>query len=153
MNITEIVIAVAVVLWVLVRQVQKRSVKEDSRPIAYLIMAVIGLVEVGNFIKAHPINSEAILLTVGSLVIAAVFGVIRAYTVRLWREEGQLYRQGNALTILLWIVAIGLHFGGDLLIDSSAKGLSTTTILLYLAVSLGVQQVVVRSRAAQLARA
>jgi hypothetical protein len=152
-NVTEIVIGIAVVILLLARQVQKRSVREDSRPLIFLALAVVGLLEAGQYIKAHPVNSEAILLTVASLVLAAVFGVIRAYTVRLWREEGQLFRQGNVLTIVLWIVAIGIHLGGDLLIDSSAKGLSTTTLLLYLAVTLGVQQMVVRYRAGQLSRA
>lgn len=152
MNLTEIVIAVAVVLWILVRQVQQRSVKQDNRPIAYLVMAVIGVVEVANFVKVHPVNSEAVVLTVTSLAIAAVFGIVRAYTVRLWREDGQLFRQGNAVTIVLWIVGIAIHFGGDALIDSSAKGLSTTTLLLYLAISLGVQQLVVGARAGQLNR-
>ena len=152
MNVTEIVIGVAVVLLLLARQVQKRSVKEDSRPIIVLILAVVGLFEAGQFIKAHPVGSQAVLLAVASLALAAVFGVIRAFTVRLWREDGQLFRQGNALTIVLWLVSIGIHFGGDTLIDSSAKGLSTSTLLLYLAVTLGVQQVVVRYRAGQLAR-
>jgi hypothetical protein len=151
-NVTEIVIGVAVVILLLARQVQKRSVKEDSRPLIFLVLAVVGLFEAGQYIKAHPVNNEAILLSVASLVLAAVFGVIRAYTVRLWREDGQLFRQGNALTIVLWIVAIGIHLGGDMLIDSSAKGLSTTTLLLYLAVTLGVQQMVVRYRAGQLSR-
>ena len=152
MNVTEIVIGVAVVILLLARQVQKRSVKEDSRPLIFLILAVIGVVEAGQFIKSHPVGNEAILLTVASLVIAALFGVIRAFTVRLWREDGQLFRQGNVLTVVLWLVAIAIHLGGDTLIDSSAKGLATTTLLLYLAVSLGVQQVVVRYRAAQLSR-
>lgn len=148
MNVTEIVIGVAVVILLLARQVQKRSVKEDSRPLIFLVLAVIGLVEAAQFVRSHPVGSEAILLVVASLVVAAIFGVIRAYTVRLWRENGQLFRQGNVLTIVLWLAAIGIHFGMDALIDSSAKGLSTSTLLLYLAVTLGVQQVVVRYRAA-----
>jgi hypothetical protein len=150
-NVTEIVIGVAVVLLLLARQVQKRSVKEDSRPVIFLILAVVGVFEAGQFIKSHPVGSQAVLLALASLVLAAVFGVIRAFTVRLWRENGQLFRQGNVLTIVLWLVSIGIHFGGDTLIDSSAKGLSTSTLLLYLAVTLGVQQVVVRYRATQLA--
>lgn len=153
MNITEIVIGAAVVILLLVRQVQKRSVREDSRPLIFLVLGVVGLFEAAQYVKAHPVNSEAILLSVASLLIAAVFGVIRAYTVRLWREEGQLFRQGNMLTVLLWIVAIAIHLGGDTLIDGAAKGLSTTTLLLYLAVTLGVQQMVVRYRATQLSRA
>src|SRR5581483_10629287 len=116
------VIGVAVVVLLLARQVQKRSVREDSRPIIFLVLAVVGLFEAGQFVKAHPVGSEAILLTVGSLVLAAVFGVLRAFTVRLWREDGKLYRQGNVLTIVLWLVSIGTHFGVDALIDGSAKG-------------------------------
>ena len=153
MNVTEIVIGAAVVVLLLARQVQKRSVKEDSRPIIFLILAVVGLFEAGQFLKGHPVGGEAILLAVGSLVLAAVFGVVRAFTVRLWREDGKLYRQGNVLTIVLWLVSIGVHFGGDALIDSSAKGLSSSTLLLYLAMTLGVQQIVVRYRATQLSRA
>ncbi|HEY4457967.1 MAG TPA: hypothetical protein VGN81_26875 [Pseudonocardiaceae bacterium] len=152
MNVTEIVIGIAVVLLLLARQVQKRSVKEDSRPLIFLILAVVGLAEAAQFLKSHSVGSEAILLTVGSLVLAAVFGVIRAFTVRLWREDGKLYRQGTVLTIVLWLVSIGIHFGGDTLIDSSAKGLSSSTLLLYLAMTLGVQQIVVRYRATQLSR-
>jgi hypothetical protein len=151
-NVTEIVIGIAVVLLLLARQVQKRSVKEDSRPLIFLILAVVGLAEAAQFLKSHSVGSEAILLTVGSLVLAAVFGVIRAFTVRLWREDGKLYRQGTVLTIVLWLVSIGIHFGGDTLIDSSAKGLSSSTLLLYLAMTLGVQQIVVRYRATQLSR-
>ncbi|HJP78269.1 MAG TPA: hypothetical protein VJ914_28610 [Pseudonocardiaceae bacterium] len=152
MNITQIAIGVAVVILVLARQVQKRSVRQDSRPLIFLIIAVLGLVEAGEFVRTHPVGSQAILLTVASLVVAAVFGVIRAYTVRLWHEGGQLFRQGNAMTIVLWLVAIGIHFGLDALIDSSAKGLSASTLLLYLAVTLGVQQLVVRYRATALSR-
>jgi hypothetical protein len=152
-NVTEIVIGVAVVLLLLARQVQKRSVKEDSRPLIFLVLAVVGLFEAGQFLKAHPVGSEAILLTVGSLVLAVIFGIVRAFTVRLWREDGKLFRQGNVLTIVLWLVSIGIHFAGDTLIDSSAKGLSSSTLLLYLAMTLGVQQIVVRYRATRLSHA
>jgi hypothetical protein len=51
---------------------------------------------------------------------------------------------------VLWVVAIGVHIGLDVLFDSSAKGLSGASILLYLAVSLGVQRLAVQSRATRL---
>jgi hypothetical protein len=58
------------------------------------------------------------------------------------------------LTILLWLIAIGAHFGADVLIDhsGSAKGLATTALTLYIAVSFGVQRIVVQARAAALNR-
>jgi hypothetical protein len=153
-NITSIVIAVLVLGFVLVRQVQKRSIKEDSKPVLLLILLAVGLVDFVQFVQAHPVNGTGIAMLVASLVAAGVFGAIRAYTIRLWREDGVLYRQGNALTILLWLVAIGVHFGADVLIDhsGSAKGLATTALLLYIAVTFGVQRLVVRSRAVAMSR-
>lgn len=151
---TSIVIGVLVLGLILFRQIQKRSVKEDSRPVLLLVLLVIGLVELVQFIQAHPVNGTGIAMLLASLVAAGIFGAIRAYTVRLWRENGTLYRQGNALTVLLWLIAIGVHFGADVLIDhsGSAKGLATTALTLYIAVSFGVQRIVVQARAAAMNR-
>jgi hypothetical protein len=152
-NLTSIGIAVLILVFVLARQVQKRSVREDSRPVVLLVLLVIGVVELVQFVDRHPVNGTGVAMLVASLVAAAGFGAIRAYTVRLWREDGVLYRQGGVLTVLLWLVAIGVHFGADLLIDhsGSAKGLSSAALLLYIAVSFGVQRVIVRSRATAMA--
>jgi hypothetical protein len=154
-NVTSIGIGLLILLLILFRQVQKRSVKEDSRPVLLLVLVVIGVVQLGQFLSAHPVNTTGVLMLVASLVAAAVFGVVRAYTVRLWREGGVLYRQGNWLTVLLWLVAIGVHFGADVLIDhsGSAKGLSSAAITLYIAVSFGVQRLVVASRTRAMALA
>ena len=56
------------------------------------------------------------------------------------------------LTAGLWIVSLAAHFGIDALIDHSttAKGLGSADILLYLAVSLGVQREIIRLRAARI---
>ncbi|HEX3786244.1 MAG TPA: hypothetical protein VHW44_00155 [Pseudonocardiaceae bacterium] len=150
MNTTiSIIIGIAVLALLLFRQTQKRSVREDRKPTLLLILAVIGVLDLVNYLKDNPANGTAIAMLTASLVLAAGFGVIRAYTVRLWREDGTLWRQGNALTIVLWLVAIGLHFGADFLIDhdNPAKGLSSAALMLYIAVSFGVQRLVVQSRA------
>lgn len=119
-----------------------------------LVLLAIGLVQLVQFVRAHPVNGTGIAMLVASLVAAGIFGAVRAYTVRLWRENGTLYRQGNLVTIVLWLVAIGVHFGADVLIDhsGSAKGLATTALTLYIAVSFGVQRIVVQARAAALNR-
>jgi len=153
-NLTSVVIAVLVLGFVLVRQVQKRSVKEDGKPVLLLVLLAVGLVDFVQFVKGHPVNGTGIAMLVASLVAAGAFGAIRGYTIRLWREDGVLYRQGNALTVVLWLVAIGVHFGADVLIDhsGSATGLATTALLLYIAVTFGVQRLVVRSRAVAMSR-
>jgi hypothetical protein len=149
MSITSIVIGLAVLVWLLVRQLSKRSVKEDRQPIFLLVLLVIGIVDLGQFVHGHPVSATAVAMLVASLLVAAVFGAIRAYTVRLWREDGTLYQQGSLVTVALWIVAIAAHFGIDFLVDrnSPAQGLATAAVTLYIAVSFGVQRFVVRSRA------
>lgn len=153
-NTASIAIAVLVLLFVLARQVQKRTVREDSRPILLLVLLVVGVIELVQFADHNPISGSAITMLIASLVLAAAFGAVRAYTVRLGREDGVLYRQGNVVTVLLWLVSIGVHFGADVLIDGSgaAKGLASTTLLLYIAISFGVQRVVVQSRARSMPR-
>jgi hypothetical protein len=149
-NAANLVIGLVVLVWLLSRQVQKRLVREDRRPTVMLVLLVVGVIQLANFFKGGvSATTTVILLLVASFVLAAVFGVIRAYTVRLWRVDGQLWRQGTWVTLVLWVVAIGIHLGLDYAIDGvgAAKGLSSASILLYLAVTLGVQRLVVQSRA------
>ncbi|MFE0022819.1 hypothetical protein [Amycolatopsis sp. NPDC059021] len=155
-NTTNIVIGLVVLAWLLSRQVQKRLVREDRKPIVLLILLALGLVQLGVFLKVSAAPSTGIvLLLVVSLLVATAFGVIRAYTVRLWRSEGQLWRQGTWLTMGLWLAAIGVHIGLDFLIDgaATAKGVGSASLLLYVAMSLGAQRLVVQSRANRVAHA
>ncbi len=90
----------------------------------------------------------------GSLVLAAVFGVLRAATVRIWLQEGRPWSRGSWVTASLWIVALAAHLGYDALVaDHSIAGLGNAAIVLYLAVSLGIQRLVVHQRAQRLQRA
>ncbi|MEW2500324.1 hypothetical protein ACQPXB_02075 [Amycolatopsis sp. CA-161197] len=148
-NTVNILIGLVVLAWLCWRQTQKRLVREDRKPTVLLILAVLGVVSLASFFKGTTPGTPAVLLLIGSLVVAALFGLVRAYTVRLWRADSQLWRQGTWLTVVLWVVAIAVHIGLDFVIDanSPAKGLGSASILLYLAVSLGAQRLVVQSRA------
>ena len=148
-TVASIVVGVLVLGFVVFRQLRKRPVREDGRPTLLLVLGVLGVVDLVQFLDAHPVHATGIAMLVASLVLAAGFGVARAYTVRLWRENGVLYQQGNALTLVLWLVGIGVHFGADVLIDGdgASKGLASAALVLYIAVTFGVQRLAVRSRA------
>ncbi|WP_328605867.1 hypothetical protein OG943_38690 [Amycolatopsis sp. NBC_00345] len=148
-NSVNIVIGLVVLAWLLSRQVQKRLVREDRKPTVVLILGVLGVVSLAAFFKGGSPSGTAIALLAGSLLVAVLFGVVRAYTVRLWRADGQLWRQGTWLTVVLWIAAIAIHLGLDFVIDANSpvKGLGNASILLYLAVTLGAQRLVVQQRA------
>ena len=86
-------IGLAVLALVLFRQLQVRPVRDNMR--LPLILTIVGVVELVQFLQhGHHVTSVVVALA-GSLVIAAVFGVIRAATVRVWVDGGQAWRQGN----------------------------------------------------------
>jgi len=116
------------------------------------VLIVLGLIEAEQYIQKLHSGSVAIVALAGSLVLAAVFGAARAATVRIWMQDGQAWVQGNLLTAALWVVALGAHLGYDYLIGQHKDigGIGDATVVLYLAVSLGVQRVIVTLRAQKL---
>jgi hypothetical protein len=66
--------------------------------------------------------------------------------------DGWAWRQGTVLTAALWIVSLATHLVLDAVIDHSTTitALGTSSILVYLAVTLGVQREIVRWRASRL---
>ena len=149
-NVTSLIIGLAVLAFVLARQLMTRRLSENYR--LSVILAVIGVVEFVTFLKGHPGNPGGITAAVaGSLVLAAGFGVARALTVQVWRQGGQLLRKGTWLTAVLWVIAVAAHYGYDDLVAGHITGkngssVGNATILLYLVISLTVQQFVLLAR-------
>ena len=117
-----------------------------------MILWVIGLVETSQFLrKDHP-GTVTFASLAGSLLLAAVFGAARAVTVRLWLQDGQAWSQGGWLTALLWLAALAAHLGYDYLLGRrhGVSGLGSATILLYLAVTLAIQRLLIQYRAQRL---
>jgi hypothetical protein len=154
-SITTLVIGVAVLALLIARQLTTRRLRENYR--LMIILAVIGVVEFVDFLKNHTgVDDPKIVVAVaGSLILAAVFGVVRALTVRVWRESGQLLMKGSWLTGVLWAIAVAAHLGYDYLVvggsaGKNASALGNSTVLLYLAVSLTVQRLMLLNRASRM---
>jgi hypothetical protein len=148
-DILNLVIGVAVLGLLIARQLEPRPVRSSFR--LPLILAVIGLVELSSFITKEDSGAGMLVSLAGSLVIAAVFGAIRARTVRLWLKDGQPWRKGTWLTAALWVVSLAAHLGYDSLAGGKS-GLGSATILLYLAVTFVAQRLVLQARADRLPR-
>ena len=73
---------------------------------------------------------------------------LRGLSMRVWTGNGWVLRQGNALTMALWLVSLLVHFVGDTgQSHAGAAGLEGASFLLYLGVTLCVQYYVVYRRA------
>jgi hypothetical protein len=147
----EIVIGVAVLGLLIYRQLSARPINAGGLRLA-AILAVIGVVETVNYLHRFHASTATYAALGGSLVLAAVFGLLRAATVRLWVQDGQVWMRGNWLTAILWIIALGAHLGYDALVahGHGSNDVGTATVVLYLAVSLGVQRLIAQHRASRL---
>jgi hypothetical protein len=151
-TLLSLLIGVAFVGLLIYRNLVARPVRQNN-PRLYVILGILGLIETVDFIqKNHVDTTVAVAALAGSLVLAAVFGAIRAITVRVWMKDGQPWSQGNVLTAVLWIIALGAHLGYDALIghDKGVGDIGSATVLLYLVVSLAVQRLVITTRASKL---
>jgi len=150
--VANIAVGVLVVGWLIARQLRTRQVG-DTGPRLMLVLAVIGLVDTVHAAHGHHVHAAGVVLVVAGLLMGAALGAWRATTVRLWRDaNGVAWRRGTVATGVLWVVSLGSHLLLDVAVDhvSGVSGFGTAGILLYLAVTLGVQREVLRWRAGQL---
>src|ERR1700743_1620304 len=109
-NLTNLIIGVLVLVLLVSRQLVTRRLSESYR--LSVILAVVGVVEFATFLKGHPKDDGGIAVAlIGSLVIAAAFGGIRALTVRVWRDNGERVRQGTGVHARLAVPGFGAHLG------------------------------------------
>ncbi len=153
-EILSIIIGVAVVVLLLARQMQVRPVGDQSSLRIALVLGVIGVIEVTKAAHGHQLGATTVAWLAAMIVVGGALGVIRAFTVKLWRvDEGLALRKGTLVTGVLWVVSLGAHFAMENRIDASThiSGFGASSLLLYLAITYGVQREVVRWRAAAVA--
>lgn len=150
--VIDLVIGLVVVGLLIFRQLRPRQVRANPRLL--LILLVVGVIQAVNYFNHSTghVGSAAVIALVGSLVLAVVFGALRAFTVRIWTADGQPWMQGNILTAVLWAAALGAHLGYDYLIGQHKDigQIGTATVVLYLVASLAAQRLVVAWRAQRL---
>ncbi|HWF82892.1 MAG TPA: hypothetical protein VN695_20125 [Streptosporangiaceae bacterium] len=146
-----ILIGVAALALVIGRQLSERPVNSTG-PRIVAVLGIIGLAEAAQYLRTNHSGAVTYAALVGSLVLAAAFGAVRAATVRVWIKDGIAWSKGNWLTAALWIIALAAHLGYDYLVAPGHGGRSVgaSTALLYVAVSLGIQRAVVQFRVRRL---
>jgi len=144
---TNLLIGVLVLGLVIWRQLIPRRVRSNVRIV--LVLAVIGLIQTGQYLQGRHLDATLIAEILGSLVLAALFGLARASTVKLFVRDGQWWSRGSWVTAILWVVSVAAHLGFDYLVGDHGSGSTSfgnATILLYLAVTFAVQRMVVIAR-------
>src|ERR1700683_4889826 len=151
MSAFSVFIGAVLLILVLLRQVAVRPVPRVIRLGLPVIIGVIGLFELIGYSNGHHhIAASAWAWVLGTLLVGAVgLGVLRGLTVRIWTAGNWVLRQGTAVTMILWLLSLAVHFAGDAFGShaTDGSGLEASSFLLYLGLTLGVQTAVVPRRA------
>jgi hypothetical protein len=142
------VLGTLVLILVLLRQVRVRPVPRVFQPRLPVVLGVIGLVEMLSYAGSHHVSSSAWTWVLGSMVVGALgLGALRGLSMRVWSGNGWVLRQGNAVTMALWLVSLLVHFAADAGGHAGTTGLEGASFLLYLGLTLSMQGYVVYRRA------
>jgi hypothetical protein len=147
-----LLIGVLILGWILYRQLQARPAKADLR--LPLILGIIGIIDLSGFLSQHGHHPGYVFAALaGSFILAVVFAAVRAATVHVWVNKGQVWRKGNALTAVLWIVSLAVHLGYDYLVDGrgALAGLGAASLAMYFAITYTVQRLMIQARARRIA--
>jgi hypothetical protein len=136
--------------FILLRQARVRPAPRALTLRAPVFLGLIGLVAMTSYAGSHHVGSAAWAWVVGTLLVGAVgLGVLRGLSVRVWATENWVLRQGTGVTMVLWILSLAAHFIGDAVGThaSGGAGLDGSSFLLFLGLTLGVQNTIEQRRA------
>jgi hypothetical protein len=155
-SVFDLVVDALVFAWILYRQRRVRRVRLRFGRRVPIILSLAGLVQFVHFTETHSLGSKVIGVAIGACVVGgALFGAIRAYSVTLAPMAKGVAQQASWLTIALWLVSLGALFATSGVVSSlhGPVGVTAASALLFMAISLGVQNTVVHHRAVRYMRA
>lgn len=142
--IIDVVISLAVLAFILYRQVQvRRTSPRVVLPVILIVLGVLSLAGGSSSLSAGKLTGSETGILVALLVLdAGCLGAVRAWTVKLWRDsQPGVLRQGTWLTVVLWLVGLAIHEGVDF-----AAHIPAGSTLLYVGVTLLAQQLALQAR-------
>jgi len=143
------VLGALILVFVLLRQVRVRPVPRVFQPRLPVVLGVIGFIGMLSYAGGHHVSSTAWAWVLGTLLVGALgLGALRGLSMRVWTVNRWVVRQGNAVTMALWLVSLLVHFAAGSGSDhASVVGLEGASFLLYLGLTLATQSYVVHRRA------
>jgi hypothetical protein len=113
MNLTTALVAVAAVVYVMVRRFLGEPLQVGRLVAPPLILIVWGGYELSNIdlgAAVHDAIVDGVVLGAGAL-IAVLGGIVRGLTVRVYVQNGHVWYRYSVLTIAVWIGLIVLRVG------------------------------------------
>ena len=130
------VVGIPVLALVLLAQTRSLPVPRRYRARLPIVLGIIGLFALTSYTGDHHVTSGDWGWFLGTLAVGALaVGVLRGLSMRVWDTNGWVVRQGNVVTMALWLVSLVLQFTGD-----AEAGLVGAGFLIYLGLTMAVQR-------------
>jgi hypothetical protein len=142
----EIVLILAAICFVMVRRLMGEPAQAKRMLVLPAVLAVIGLSDVEGQLK----TPMATVFLVATVAISVVIGALRGASVRISPRDGVAFVRYTWVTVVLWIVNLGIKLGADVVlkaVDPKDAGAMTNSLLLTLGLGLLMEGVVVLYRA------
>ncbi len=145
--VLEVIAVVAIVAYVIVRQLQGEPLRGRRLLVLPVVLTVIGAVDLGGH-GSHPGATDVALIALSALAAVAI-GLRQGTVMRLERRDGYLWGQMPAHGLWLWCALLVTR--GGTLVAAHAAGATvaagTASILLVLGLNRLAQALVVGARA------
>ena len=147
MNIAQILIVAAVVIWMIVRRFAGSPVQSKSF-LAPIALTAYGLIELNQQTHGHFTGADIAMLAVEAAVgLVAGFG--RGRTIRLYVRDGHMWQRYTLVTLGVWVAFIAARIGvaaaGNVIGAALPLG---GTVMAAFGLSMLVESFVVQQRAA-----
>ncbi|MFD8596540.1 DUF1453 domain-containing protein [Kitasatospora sp. NPDC059646] len=148
--LSNVLIAVAVIVLVVGRQLRARRLDTERR--FWLLPLVLAAVALRDPVLIDPDHqAAAALILAGSLVTTLGMGCAWGWTMRIWRDrDGALWTRGSTATVFAWVGAIVIRIGWYGVGTALHVHQSSSVLMLSLGLLLLVRSAAVAWRARQL---
>ncbi len=141
-----VVLVLALVVFILYRQTIARPLTARGIWLLPAILIIVALAAISNVDHGVLTDTAAVFIAI-DVVSSLALGALRGCFIRVFERDGVMWRQGNVLTITLWIVAIGIRIVIGFFASKAGVGsVSVAGLELALAASLLGQNAVVALR-------
>jgi hypothetical protein len=103
-----VALVLALVVFILYRQTIARPLSARGIWVLPAILAIVALIGISNVNKGL-LSVTAVTYLGIDVVSSLALGALRGCFMRVFERDGVMWRQGNAITVILWIAAIGIR--------------------------------------------
>lgn len=150
-SLLDIGIAAVVIAYLLVKRMAGSPVRPGKLAVIPAVLVVIGTTDIMPSHHHHlPLTGGDVGFLVLAGAVSLVLGLLRGTSIRLSNRDGVPFQRYSPLTVVLWLVTIGVRIGLDLAGTSlGASGwIASASLLLMFGISLAGESLAVAGRLA-----